>query len=251
MSDIRPRTLCLIPARSGSKRVPNKNILDVNGHPLLAYTIAAAVESGIFDAVVVSTDSEKYANIARHYGAEVPFLRPAEFAEDTSPDIEWVALTLEWLRSQERQFDLFSILRPTSPFRTASTIQRAMRQFRSADYADSIRAVELCTQHPGKMWRFLDDLLVPVLAVQPEGTQWFSSPTQSLPEVWVQNASLEIARVRCVTDQNSISGSKIIGFKTQFPEGIDINFPEDVLLMKNVIEKFPHSIPEILVDPIN
>lgn len=251
MNDIPPRTLCLIPARSGSKRVPNKNILNVNGHPLLAYTISAAVESGIFDLVMVSTDSEEYANIARHYGAEVPFLRPAEFAEDSSPDIEWVAFTLERLSSQERQFDLFSILRPTSPFRTASTIQRAMLQFRSADYADSIRAVELCTQHPGKMWRFLDDLLVPVLAVQPEGTQWFSSPTQSLPEVWVQNASLEIARVKCVTDQNSISGSKIIGFKTQFPEGIDINLPEDVLLMKNVIGTFPHSMPTISVDPIN
>jgi len=251
MSHIRPRTICLIPARSGSKRVPNKNILDINGHPMLAYTISAALESGVFDSVVVSTDSENYANIARHYGAEVPFLRPAEFAKDTSPDIEWVAFTLEWLRSHERQFDLFSILRPTSPFRTASTIQRAMRQFSLADYADSIRAVELCTQHPGKMWRFLDDLLVPVLAVQPEGTQWFSSPTQSLPEVWVQNASLEIARVKCVTDQNSISGSKIIGFKTQFPEGIDINLPEDVLMMKNVIGKFPHSMPTISVDPIN
>src|SRR5210317_2466380 len=90
--------VALIPARSGSKRVPDKNIRTLAGHPLIAYSIAAALQSRIFTAVIVSTDSERYADIARHYGAEVPFLRPDEIAGDTSPDIEWVTYTLDHLR---------------------------------------------------------------------------------------------------------------------------------------------------------
>ena len=82
----KPSAVALIPARAGSKRVPHKNIAPLNGHPLIAYTICAARKSGVFDGVIVSTDSEEYAAIARHYGAEIPFLRPAAFAGDTSPN---------------------------------------------------------------------------------------------------------------------------------------------------------------------
>ncbi|MCU0590503.1 MAG: hypothetical protein MUC57_03410, partial [Desulfobacterales bacterium] len=88
-----PSVVALIPARSGSKRVPDKNIRPLAGHPVIAYSISAAVQSGIFAAVIVSTDSERYAEVARYYGAEVPFLRPGEFSGDTSPDIEWVEYT--------------------------------------------------------------------------------------------------------------------------------------------------------------
>ena len=85
-----PSAVALIPARQGSKRVPGKNIRPLGGHPVIAYTIAAALESGVFETVIVSTDSEETAAIARGYGAEVPFLRPPRFAGDTSPDIEWL-----------------------------------------------------------------------------------------------------------------------------------------------------------------
>src|SRR5689334_1046627 len=124
-----PSAIALIPARHGSKRVPGKNTRVLKGHPTLAYTIAPAIESGVFDAVIVSTDSEETAAIARHYGAEVPFLRPAAFATDTSPDIEWVEYTIRELANRGRRWDAFSLLRPTSPFRTADTIRRAWRQF--------------------------------------------------------------------------------------------------------------------------
>src|SRR5688500_19733631 len=101
----------------GSKRVPGKNVRMLAGHPMIAYTIAPAVESGVFDSVIVSTDSEEVASIARHYGAEVPFLRPAAFAGDTSPDIEWLEHTLAELKPQGRTWDCFSLLRPTGPVR--------------------------------------------------------------------------------------------------------------------------------------
>ena len=117
--------VALIPARSGSKRVPDKNIRPLAGHPLIAYTIAAALGSGIFNDVMVSTDSEHYAEIAKYYGAQVPFLRPVELAGDQSPDFEWLQYTLSRLRETGRSYDCFSILRPTSPFRMPATIQRA------------------------------------------------------------------------------------------------------------------------------
>src|SRR5688500_2192407 len=100
-----PSAVALIPARHGSKRVPGKNVRALHGHPTIAYTIAPAIESGVFESVIVSTDSGEIAEIARHYGAEVPFLRPPAFASDTSPDIEWLEYTLTELTRQERTWD--------------------------------------------------------------------------------------------------------------------------------------------------
>jgi N-acylneuraminate cytidylyltransferase len=229
--------------------VPNKNVLQLQGHPLLAYTISAALDSGVFEKVIVSTDSDEYAQIALHYGAEVPFLRPNSLAQDSSADIGWVAHALENLALIGYEFEIFSILRPTSPFRNASTIRRAYEEFSSRTDIDSIRAVELCSQHPGKMWRIKGDHLVPLLSVQPDGLDWFSSPTQSLPEVWVQNASLEIAFSRCVLESESISGNRIAPFKTVFPEGIDINSEFDFARAKMVVDEGLFSLPEVRVNP--
>jgi N-acylneuraminate cytidylyltransferase len=123
------RVVALIPARSGSVRVPHKNIRPLAGHPLLAYTIAAAKDSEVFDSIIVSTDSADYARIARHYGAEVPFLRAPDIAGATSPDVDWVLHALESLAANGKTYDAFSILRPTSPFRKPETIRRAWRMF--------------------------------------------------------------------------------------------------------------------------
>ena len=144
--------VALVPARAGSRRVPGKNVRLLAGHPLLAYTIGAALDSDVFDAVIVSTDSDETAELARRYGAEVPFARPPEFATDTSPDIDWVRHGLSSLRDSGRSWDCFALLRPTSPFRRAETIRRAWAAFVSDGEADSLRAVQLCREHPAKMW---------------------------------------------------------------------------------------------------
>jgi N-acylneuraminate cytidylyltransferase len=122
---MKPRAVALIPARAGSKRVRNKNIRPLCGHPMLAYSIRAAIDSGVFDAIICATDSEQYADVARHYGAEVPFMRSAEISGDKSPDIEWVVWMLKTLKESGRDFEIFSILRPTNPFRQPETIRRA------------------------------------------------------------------------------------------------------------------------------
>ena len=149
-----PSVIALIGARSGSERVANKNIRPLAGHPLLAYAIATAQQAGVFERVVVSTDSEEIAEVARWYGADVPFLRPAEYATSTSPDIEWITYTLDRL---PESYDLFAIVRATNPFRGPDVVRRGLEQLLATPEADSIRAVELVKQHPGKMWELADD----------------------------------------------------------------------------------------------
>ncbi|CUU42406.1 N-acylneuraminate cytidylyltransferase [Blastochloris viridis] len=237
-----------MPARSGSKRVPHKNIRVLNGHPVLAYTICAARASGVFDSVIVSTDSELYADIARHYGAEVPFLRPAEIAGDRSPDIEWVRLTIERLEQAGRSFDAFSILRPTSPFRKPQTIRRAWDRFLGAEGIDSLRAVEWVEQHPGKMWVVRGDRLLPLLPLSPDDAPWHSQQMAALPAVYVQNASLEIAWTRVVR-ASTISGTVMLPFFTEADEGLDINRSKDLWYAELLIKTGEALLPEVDRDP--
>ena len=133
-----PNAVALIPARSGSERVKDKNVRPLAGHPLLAYAVATARQSGIFDRVVCSTDSGKIGEVAQRYGADVPFLRPQELATSTSPDIEWLRYTLDRLGEH---YDLFAIVRATNPFRGPDVLQRGLQQLLATPEADSIRAV--------------------------------------------------------------------------------------------------------------
>lgn len=215
--------VALIPARSGSKRIKDKNIRPLGGNPLIAYSIRVAKNSGVFSDVIVSTDSAEYAKIAIEYGASVPFLRPPTISGNKATDIEWVSYTLDKLGGNG---DCFAILRPTSPFRTVATIRRAWAQFQH-NPSDSLRAVEPCQQHPAKMWVGRDGLMFPFMPFCNNGTPWHDSPYQSLPPVYQQNASLEMARCDTVKYQYSISGSKIQPFMTKGYEGFDINTPED------------------------
>lgn len=224
---MRPSAVALIPARGGSLRVPGKNVRLLGGHPLIAYAIGAARESGCFDAIVCSTDDAATAEIARRYGAEVPGLRPAALATSTSPDIEWVRNVREVLASDGRTFELFSILRPTSPFRTGATIRRALDLLlEHSPPADSVRAVELCRQHPGKMWVIEEPFMRPLLD-QPDGVPFHSSQYQSLPPVYAQNSSLEIAWTRVLDDPGDIAGRNVVPFLTEGEEGFTVDYPDD------------------------
>ena len=237
--------VAFIPARLGSKRVPGKNIRPLAGHPLLAYTIVPAIESGVFSSVIVSTDSEEIAAIARHYGAEVPFLRPAAFGGDTSPDIEWLEHALTELRAGGRSWDAFSILRPTSPFRSAASIRSAFERFTSQAGVDSLRAVEKCTQHPGKMWVIRGDRMLPLLPFGPAEQPWHSTPYQALPLVYVQNASLEIAWTRVVFERRTIAGDVIVPFVTEGHQGFDINDPYDWMVAERLIADGAAVLPSV------
>lgn len=251
MLDHNPSVAALIPARAGSKRVPNKNIRPLAGHPLIAYTIAAALDSHVFSAVIVSSDSERYAEIARHYGAEVPFLRPSEYSGDLSPDIEWVEFTLRRLQEQGRSYDCFSILRPTSPFRMPETIRRAWGQFRAEQGEDSLRAVEKCRRHPGKMWIVAGRRMTPLLPLGSPDRPWHSCQYQALPEVYVQNTSLEIAWTRVVFESRTIAGRVVMPFFTHGFEGFDVNYPLDWRIAEELIRTGEAVLPQIAREPLS
>lgn len=231
--------VALIPARGGSVRVPGKNMLPLAGHPLIAYSIAAARDSDVFTVVIVSTDSDEIAAIAERYGATV-VVRPAELATATSPDVDWVVDVM-----RDRDEDAFSILRPTSPFRTAETIRRAWAQFEATD-ADSIRAVELVKQHPGKMWLVEGDTMRPLLEQGDGEVPFHSTQYAALPPVWVQNSSLEIARRRVLeSSPPTIAGDRVAPFLTRGYEGFSIDYPEDVERAERLIAHGPAELPAV------
>lgn len=246
-----PQSVALIPARAGSKRIADKNVKSLGGHPLLAYSVRAAIDSGIFDAVICSTDDPHYAEVARYYGAETPFLRPACQAGDKSPDIDWVVWSLRELDKQGRIFEIFSILRPTSPFRSPETIRRAWEAFSNDKRADSLRAIEKCKQHPGKMWAMRGDRLLPIMPFENGGVPWHSSQFAALPEIYVQNASLEIAWSRIALERGTIAGEAIIPFVSQNLEGFDINDPEDWFLAEHYLSEGQARLPAIDREPFS
>jgi N-acylneuraminate cytidylyltransferase len=241
-----PSVVGLIPARSGSERVPGKNLRPLAGHPLLAYAIATARAADVFDRVVVSTDSEEIAEIARWYGADVPFLRPAEYATATSPDIEWIAFTLERL---EEIYDLFALVRATNPFRGPDVIRRGLEQLLATPEADSIRAVELVKQHPGKMWLLADDgrTMRPLLDQSHLDVAWHAGQYQALPPVYSQNSALEIAWTRVVAATGSREGRVVAPLLTMGYEGFNIDDEDDFRRAEELVEGGLASLPR--VDP--
>lgn len=240
-----PRIVAYVPARGGSKRIPNKNVRPLAGHPLIGYTISAARESGAFDRVIVSTDSPEIATVAQRYGAEVPFLRPAEYAGDLSPDIEWVRHALTEFPGPRPE--AFAILRPTSPFRQAATIRRARRQLLEAVAADSLRAVQRCSEHPGKMWVARGPFITPLLPFSTGSQRWQSTPYQTLPEIFVQNASLEIAWTRVVEETGTIEGHQVVPFFTEGFEGFDLNDALDWDQAELLISRGEAALPDVAV----
>jgi N-acylneuraminate cytidylyltransferase len=233
--------IALIPARSGSERIPFKNIRELAGHPLMAYSIAAAKNTGMFHQIIVSTDDVEYGEIANHYGAYV-VKRPEEFATGNSPDIEWLVYTINFLGLTDLQE--FAILRPTSPFRTAETIRRCHKNW-DRDKYDSVRAVEPVSQHPGKMWVVRSDTLYPLLPLQPPEQPWHSSQMKTLPGVYVQNASLEMSSVPSVKKTHTISGWRIQAFMTEGWEGFDLNTEYDWEIAERAIRDGEAKLPEV------
>jgi CMP-N,N'-diacetyllegionaminic acid synthase len=242
------RVVGLIPARSGSKRVPHKNIRPLNGHPLLAYSVRSAIESGIFEDVICVTDDALYAEVARYYGAQVPVLRPADISGDLSPDIEWVTWILSYLESEGKLYDAFSILRPTSPLRNPVTIRKAWDTLQRSG-ADSIRAVEKCGQHPGKMWVIHGEIMQPLLPFKKDGTPWHSMQYAALPEIYVQNASLEIAWTRIVKETRSIAGNVISPLITPGHEGADVNSEFDWAYIEHLLSSGQAQLSDFKVKP--
>ena len=216
--------LALIPARGGSKGIPRKNIRNFAGYPLIAWSIAAAKQASCVTRVIVSTDDEEIAAVAREHGAETPFLRPAEFAQDQTTDLPVFEHALQWLEENEGyQTDVVIQLRPTSPIRPKDCVDNAVQILMEHEDADCVRGVVPAGQNPHKMWRFAGEgqPLKPLLKVKglPEP---YNAPRQVLPPVYWQTGHIDAIRAATIRQKKSLTGDVI------YPLVIDPRYTVDI-----------------------
>lgn len=220
--------LVLIPARGGSKSVPRKNIIPLLGKPMIAWAIEHALASQFVTRVIVSTDDEEIANVARMFGAEAPFLRPPEISGDLSLDIEFHQHALLWLSANENYVpEMVVCLRPTPPSRLPATIDRAIELFAENPEAHSLRSVHLASQTPFKMWTIDAGRYMKHVAPLPEVREPYNQPRQKLPLVYWQDGYIDITRPQVILEMNSTTGEKILPFIIDEP-AVDIDYPDEL-----------------------
>jgi CMP-N-acetylneuraminic acid synthetase len=243
--------VALIPARSGSKRISNKNVKELQGHPLIAYTINLAFESGLFSKVFVSSDSETILEKSLQYGDIIPVIRPENLSQDNSPDIEWVKHAIETQNIGNSRKTYLTILRPTNPLRSINSIQQAHLLFQESGGFDSLRAMQPVKQHPGKIWQLNQDsgIAIPLLNQSTDKAPWHSSPTNFLPQYFYQDASLEITTVENILKNNSISGTKVLGWVSDPNEGFDLNTEQDWDYLLYLLEQGIIKLPNLAKRP--
>lgn len=218
-------TLAIIPARGGSKGIPRKNIRLFAGYPLIAYSIAAGLQAKTVTRTIVSTDDEEIAAVARQWGAETPFLRPAEFAQDKTTDLPVYDHALRWLAEHEGYHpEVVVQLRPTSPIRPHDCVDRAVRILRDHPDADCVRGVVPAGQNPHKMWRLPDGENGPMknLLDVPGIAEPYNAPRQVLPDIYWQTGHIDAIRRETILQKNSMSGGTI------YPLVIDPRYTVDL-----------------------
>ncbi|MFQ5921620.1 MAG: cytidylyltransferase domain-containing protein [Anaerolineales bacterium] len=248
--------LAIVPARGGSRSIPRKNILPFAGHPLIAYSIAAGLQSQRVTRVVASTDDEEIAEVARQSGAEVPFIRPVELAQDDTPDLPVFQHALEWLERQEGyRPDVIVQMRPTSPIRPPDCVDRAVDILLEHPEADSVRGVVPAGQNPFKMWTIAEaGRLRPLLDSGPP--EAYNQPRQALPQTHWQTGHVDAMRRRTITEKGSMSGEVILPLVLDPMYAVDIDTPKDWQRAERLVEsaelemvrpgRAPRSLPDLL-----
>lgn len=212
----------IIPARSGSKGVPDKNIRPLAGHPLLAWSIAAASLAAQVDRVIVSTDSARYASIAEQYGAEVPFLRPPALATDTSKDRDFLLHAIQWMQKDGAGVPaMLVLLRPTTPLRLPAIIDDAVCCLRATPHASSLRSAHEASESPAKWFRRNDDGSFCGLM----GDCWLDMPRQLCPKAYIPNGYVDVLLPPHVEAAEQIHGEFMCSFIT--PQVTEVDTQED------------------------
>ena len=232
--------LAVVQARAGSKGIPGKNIRPLLGKPLMAWMIAAARRAQRIDRLILSTDSPEYAQIGRSCGAEVPFLRPKEWATDSATDLQVMTHALKWLEEEEGyEPDVVVRLQPTNPTFPAELIDRGIEMLLAERDADSLRPVTPSPKHPFKMWQWADGerWVTPFVPTEKTGfTEPYNMGRNLLPPVWVQVGAMEVVRSPVIVRQHSMAGQKILGLRVENPLWtVNIDTELDFLLAEQAL----------------
>lgn len=253
----RDEVLAVIPARGGSKGIPGKNIRLFAGHPLVAYAVAAGRQAATVTRLVVSTDDERIADAARRYGAEVPFLRPAELARDETLDLPVFEHALTWLRKKEGYRPKVVVhLRPTSPLRPKGCVDDAVRLLLGRPEADSVRTVMLAEQNPYKMWHLASDGSLKVLLAVKGIPESYNAPRQSLPAAYWQTGHADAVRPSVILEKHSMTGRKILPIVVDSRFAVDLDRPSQWPLAESLLRQaggeavLPGRVPRTLPDKV-
>jgi CMP-N,N'-diacetyllegionaminic acid synthase len=234
--------LAIIPARGGSKSIPRKNLLSVAGQPLIAYSIAHARDCALITRTIVSTDDDEIADVARRFGAEVPFRRPAEAATDFATDLQVFRHALLFLQERGYSPDLVVHLRPTGPIRKPHLIEHAINLMLRHPEADSLRAIGLAEQTPYKMWRIVGAYLEQALEL-PGFPESHSMPRQKLPAIYHQNGYVDIVRPRTIIEMDSMVGQTVLPFVVE-GKIHELDYPEQIPALTAAVLRFQRGEPE-------
>jgi N-acylneuraminate cytidylyltransferase len=234
--------LALIPARGGSKGIPRKNLIEVAGKPLIAWSILHALASTRITRVVVSTDDPEIAATAAQWGAEVPFVRPADFAADHSPDLDVFRHALGFLaETEDYRPEMVVHLRPTGPVRRVEDIDAAVDLLAGAPEADAVRSVSPVHQSPYKMWRLCDDGTMEPLLRIPGVRDCQSQARQSLPSTYWQNGYVDVLRPRAVLELDSMWGERVLPFIVETTL-FDLDYPEDIPPVEDALRRLEQGL---------
>jgi len=218
----RPEILAVIPARGGSQGIRRKNVRNLAGHPLLAWSIAAGQQANTVTRVIVSTDDAEIADFAREYGADVPFVRPRELAHNDTRDLPVFQHAIEWLVENEGyEAEIVVQLRPTSPLRAPGLVDEAVKLLLDDAAADSARTVTPPSQNPYKMWSIRNGVLQPLLAIDLH--EPYNSPRQLLPATYWQTGHIDAFRTRTVREKSSLTGDRILPVIVDSAYAVDID----------------------------
>ena len=236
--------IALIPARGGSKSIPKKNIVDVGGFPLIAYSIAVAKMSKYIARIIVSTDSQEIAEIAKHYGAEVPFLRPAEFATDTAVDADVVKHALGWLKDNEQyEPECLAFLRPTTPLRDPRVIDQAIETLLLHPEASSLRSGHEIRESPYKLFGKEGDFFVGLFPADPR-PEYYNLPRQSFPPVYQPDGYVDIWKAETIAKTGMLHGPKVLAWIVQ--DVGELDKPQDLEFVRFQLEKGHYEIYDYL-----
>lgn len=223
----------IIPARSGSKGIHNKNIKCLNGYPILAYSIAIAKLCPSISRVIVSTDSEQYAEVARYYGAEIPFMRPKEISGDQATDLEFMQHAIQWMFLHENATPEFFVhLRPTTPLREVELVNKAVERLKVTPWATSLRSSHL-TYHTPYKWFNIQENGCYKCMIEKMSLDEANNPRQSFPDVYIPNGYVDVLRTSHIVEHDLMHGEQVLAYVV--PEGVDIDTKEEFEYLENLM----------------
>src|SRR3989338_5505807 len=235
------KVLGIIPARGGSKGVPRKNIRNLCGNPLIAWTIEEAKKSKLLTRIIVTTEDSEIAKVARAYGAEIPFMRPKELAADLSTDMDFLTHAVDWLRDKEGyEPDIVVTLRVTAPLKTAAHIDEGIQKLIDNPDADAARPIHESPKHPYKMRKISEDEthLEEFLSKSFTGfDEPHNLPRQLFPKVYVHTGAMDIMRRRTIQELKSTSGNKLAYFFMDPKDSVNIDSEMDFQMAEFLMSK--------------